>query len=332
MSLKEVISRLNQVFSNRREVQSRTDTATPIPEKTRNKLLLLYLDIVAGFTPGLSGYIDLASNDDFLPEIHNLLQYKIGSGTLSELGRRSGILIDGTTRKGDLLKYLAECSTVEFLDFLELSFHVAHPPVVGYDSSPFIDALNEILEGEAAPYRLTDFSKIEEEEEVFNQRRTFIRIVAWPQVIETSDEVTYQEAVKPALAVLDAPDCQAPNQEFLKGMQHFRMGEYGDCLTACGSAVESIIKVICTRHGWHYGANNSLSALIDNVVPRLNLDSTYKERFKVLTTPRNRLGSAHGGGTVPRRPERHVAQFMVTTSAAVIVFLVSESDGMRGRR
>ena len=39
---------------------------------------------------------------------------------------------------------------------------------------------------------------------------------------------------------------------------------------------------------------------------------------------RNRLSSSHGGGTSVRKVERHVAQYAVTATAAVIVLLVQD--------
>ena len=331
MSITEVISRLNRVFSKRLGAQGQTDAPAEISQQTRNKVLLFYRDILHGVAPGGTVYGGLPSNADFVPEIHNLLEHSKGVGILSESARRLGILVDRDAVQRDLFSYLAVCSTVDFLDFLELSFQVGHPPELGQNSAQFIDAINQILEGEGTPYRLTGFVTTEEQEDYYGQTVTAVKVTQWPQVIEIADEITYQEAVKPALALLASPDCQAPNEELLKGMQHYRKGEYGDCLTACASAVESILKVICTRHGWNYNSNDTLAPLVDNVVPKLNLDPSYKERIKVLTTLRNRLGSAHGGGTTPRQPEKHVAQFMMTTSAAVIVFLVSVSDRILGR-
>lgn len=332
MPIKDVISRLNQVFSKRLDTQGRTDAAPSIPHKARMRLWLLYRDILDGIFPGNPWHSGLAANEEFWFEVHTLLQHSKGVSVLSESVRRSGLFMDADTVRRDLFSYLMECSSVDFLDFLELSFHVSHPPEVDYDSSQFIDAVNEILEGEALPYRLTHFVKVEVPEVHFGRTSTFIETVAWPQVIESSSEVMYKEAIKPALQELAAPDFGVPNQEFLKGMRHYRDGDYGECLTAFGSAVESTLKVVCTRHGWPYGADDTLSALIENVIPKLGLDAAYKERLKVLTTPRNRLGSAHGGGTVLRQPEKHVAQFMMTTSAAAVAFLVSASDQMLGRR
>ena len=37
------------------------------------------------------------------------------------------------------------------------------------------------------------------------------------------------------------------DQEFIEALEDYRKGDYGDCLTKCGSSLESTMKIICDR-------------------------------------------------------------------------------------
>jgi hypothetical protein len=47
----------------------------------------------------------------------------------------------------------------------------------------------------------------------------------------------------------------------------------------------------------------------------------------LIATMRNRLSSAHGGGTAVRAVDRHVAQYALTSTAAAVVLLVHDIGG-----
>jgi hypothetical protein len=101
-----------------------------------------------------------------------------------------------------------------------------------------------------------------------------------------------------------------------------RKGVYGDCLVKCGSAFESVLKVLCTQNGWKFDPKDTAARLLGTVLPHTKLDGFFKEPLTLIATMRNRLSAAHGGGAAVRSVERHVAQYAITSTAAAMVLLV----------
>jgi hypothetical protein len=146
------------------------------------------------------------------------------------------------------------------------------------------------------------------------------------EVVRAEDEVTFSEAIAPALSVLSAPHFQAANLEFRDALDEYRRGHYGDCLTTCGSSLESVMKILCQRNGWPIDEKKDTAAtLLKVVVSHSMLDPFFEQPLMLIATMRNRLSSSHGGGTAVRHVERHVAQYAVTSTAAAIVLLVHEA-------
>ena len=265
-------------------------------------------------------------------EVHNLLEHQLGRSILSRSMQGIGILHPQIIVQ-DLDNFLSECTSDEFLDFVELSFKVQHPPRSRNGSSEVIEAVNEVFLLGNLPYHLTDY--VTEESEGFPRfdddirRQRVTKIVTYPRIIVVEEEVAYKEAVEPALTILGSHQFTAANTEFRDGLEHYRRNRHRDCLTSCGSALESVLKVICDRNGWHYSKGATLGPLLDLVIDQLGLESVFAEKFKLLATIRNRSSSSHGGGGSPRVVDRHLAQYMVTTTAATIVFLVTQADGGR---
>ena len=261
-------------------------------------------------------------------EVHNALEHRLGRVVLSSSMQTLSSFHPHLVAE-DLSRFLSECTSDEFLDFIELSFKVQHPPRSRNGSSEVIEAINEIFRLGNLPYRLTDYVTVEEEPEGVPQLSsgTYRRRVAYPRIIIAEEEVSYKEAVKPTLAILESHQFAGANIEFRDGLEHYRRERYRDCLTSCGSALESVLKVICDRNGWHYSMGATLGPLLDLVIDQLGLESVFAEKFKLLATIRNRSSSSHGGGGSPRVVDRHLAQYMVTSTAATIVFLITEADG-----
>ena len=325
MSLKDKVSRVHDVFSRRRR-QIADREFKPVGHTTRNRVVLLFRDIATGEWGGYDPNAGMIWG-----EVHNLLEHRLGRSTLSRKMQAHGPLDDRTV-PNDLTAFLAECSSEEFLDFLELSFKVDHPPQENGSSGQVIEALNEILRVDGLPYRLTDYVRVEEEPtanpftDVVFPGGKVIRTVAWPKVVIVDEEVVHEEAVAPALAALTAPHFAVPNMEFRDALEHYRRGRHSDCLTSCGSCLESVLKVICDRRRWPYNSKDTLSQLLDLAIPRLGLEPVFKEKFKLIGTIRNTLSSSHGGGKTRRTPERYFAQYMITATASIMVLLIAVAE------
>ena len=329
MFLKDYIIAIHDVFSQRKAHKTEQNTKM-VSSVDRTRILLLYRDIITGKWEGLPS----PEAEMFWDEVHNLLEHRLGRPVLSQSMQRIGIH-DHRTVVEDVYRFLSECTSDEFLDFIELSFKVRHPPQSRNGPSAAIEAVNEVFRQGNLPYRLTDYATVEEELERLpliddgTHRRGASRTVVYPRIIVAEDEVTHEEAVEPALAILGCHQFAVANTEFRDGLEHYRRGRYLDCLTNCGSALESVLKVICDRKRWNYNDRATLGTLLDLVISQLGLEPVFAQKFNLLTTIRNRRSSSHGGGGSPRVVEPHLAQYMVTATAATIVFLVNEADAGR---
>jgi hypothetical protein len=305
------------VFSRRsRKGQYRADT---VPEKLRNKVLLLCRDVFSGtWRDQFSGGGDYTA--EFWAEIHRALQYGRGRPKLSSNPQAN-------THADDAVHFLLTCEPQEFLDFIELIFRVDCLFHVTSDADDLVEAVNDLFRSEDAPYLLTPFVKHEENASGTPpfQGVKVLRTVAHPKVVRKDEQVTYTQAILPALAALADPAYNSANLEFRDALEDYRKGDHGDCLTKCGSAFESVMKVICEKKGWPFTPQDTAAPLLKTILSNSSLDGFFEQPLLLIATIRNRLSKAHGAGPWTRNVERHVAEYAITSTAAAILLLIHEA-------
>jgi hypothetical protein len=253
---------------------------------------------------------------EFWTDIQSKLAYLHGRPRLANTQTASPV--------EDVLAFLNTCSDPHFLDFLEYAlmtqayFHASR-------SGDLVKDLNEFLRHDDLPYAVTDFVWTESVEVRFGTEHATSTLTAYPQVIRKDTEVLYQSAIEPALQVLRDASFAAANKEFLEALEDFRKTDYGDCLTKCGSAFESVLKVICSRKRWPYTANDTASPLLKTVVEMSGLESFFEQPLVLVATLRNRLSKAHGAGLEPRDVTEAKAQYAINATAAAVLLLVAEA-------
>ena len=114
-------------------------------------------------------------------------------------------------------------------------------------------------------------------------------------------------------------------QEYLEALEDYRKGDYGDCLTKCGSAFESIMKIICDSKKWQYKQTDTASALLSTIINKSGLESYLEQPLIIIATLRNRLSKSHGAGVAPKEVTQNYAKYALNSTAAAIVFLVNET-------
>jgi hypothetical protein len=304
------------VFSRRNpKGQWQPDT---VPEKLRNRVLLLCGDVFS------STWRDQSSRGgdytaEFWDEIHRALQYVHGRPILSSNPRAN-------THADDAVRFLLTCEPQEFLDFVELIFRVDCLFHVVSDDGDLVEAVNELFRSEGAPYLLTPFVKREENASGSPpfQMGKVIRTVAYPKVVRVDEQVTFIHAILPALAALADPAYNSANIEFRDALEDFRKGDHGDCLTKCGSAFESVMKIICEKKGWPSTPQDTAAPLLKTILSNSSLDGFFEQPLLLIATLRNRLSKAHGAGPGTRNVKRHVAEYTVASTAAAILLLIHE--------
>ena len=314
MSLKEYIESIFDVFSRREPTRERRHKPDELSEKVRGQVLILYLNLAPSQSRHQSYMAYIAP--DFWVQMHSKLQLLYGRVNLS------GIQTSNATE--DLINFLHYCNADEFFDFVESSFKLDITLDVMGDENQVVDALNTIFRASDAPYQLTPIVKVEEKIADSRFSHSLIHTVAYPKIIRAEEELTYQEAVKPALSVLSAPHFEAANREFRDAMDKYRKGDYEDSLAMCGSAFESVLKVLCKRKRWKYNEQDTASQLLDVIFSKSTLEPFFKQPLMLIATMRNKLSSSHGGGSNVRNVEGHIAQYALTSTAAAIMLLVRE--------
>ena len=276
--------------------------------------------------PGRSfGYALSRSTDTlFWVEMHEKLSYLHGRGRLAKI--TTGSLSE------DAVAFLEDCDDSHFLDFIELIFK--WQGLWDSNTSPheLLKNVNEFLGVDDLPYHLTEF--------VFSRPESpksglppgvgifpsLGQVTAYPRIIRRDSEVLHETVMEPTLTLLAQPAFTSANKEFLEALTDYRNGDYGDCVAKCGSAFESVMKVICDRKKWSYKQTDTAEPLLNTIFENAGTDSFFKQPVMLVATMRNRLSSAHGAGAQQRSIPKHRAQYAVNATASAILFLVEEAN------
>lgn len=299
-------SELFKVFSKRADPKTNSDK--PLTQSFRNRVLMSCRDLFQG--------------TDFWNEIHSKLTYLHGRPRLTN--------INSNSLPEDAITFLQSCADEHFLDFVEYIFSTkAYFDVSGVSNLSFevpvffdlVRDINEFLLQDELPYAVTDFVWTKGH----NGRHETTTLTTFPQVIRKDSEVLYRSAIQPTLQLLREPEFSAANKEFLEALEDFRKTDYGDCLIKCGSAFESVLKVICTRKKWPYQPTDTASPLLKTVINNSGLEQFFEQPLILVANIRNKLSKAHGAGVAPRNVSKAKAEYAINATAAAILLLVTEA-------
>ena len=173
------------------------------------------------------------------------------------------------------------------------------------------------------PYWLTDY--VEAREVDATGTRHTIRVAAYPKVILREHALLHSNVTEPALHLLSDPAFSSANAEFLMALEDYRKGDLGDCVAKCGSAFESVLKIICEKKRWPYQQTDTAARLLATVLSRTTLDPFFEQPLLLIATIRNRRSTAHGAGVQPKSVSPQVARFALNATATAILLLVEEA-------
>ena len=306
-------SRLFAVFSRRN--QDREPIPKPLTPGFRNRVLMLCRDV---FGDPARSYLAEDIVGDFWREIHHKLAYLHGRPKLTD-----DSYADSAAK--DVIAFLTTCSDNHFLDFVEYLFQVESYQRACSEANQAVESINQFLLLDDLPYAVTPFVWEDQKTEFHGVTRDCRVMVSHPRVIRRDDEIVHREAIEPALHLLADKRFTSANQEFLDGLADFRKGDYGDCLTKCGSALESTMKLICDRNGWPYQQRDTAATLLRTIIARSGMEGFLEQPLLLVANLRNRLSKSHGAGTEPRMVSPAKARFAINATAAAILFLVEEN-------
>ena len=306
------------VFSRRPDALAKPEHT--VPESTRNRIFFWCGEVFSNsrVSSGAGDY-----RTDFWDQIHRFLQYRHGRAQVS-LTRRNP-----PSSSQDAIQYLLDCSGAEFLDFVEYIFRVDCFFHVALSEGQLVAELNELLRQDNLPYHVTDFVKETVQEVAADypfagREMTVIKTVSYPTVIIRESEVLHAEAIAPALQLLKRPYFKSANAEYLAALEDYRKADFGDSLTKCGSAFESILKVVCHRKGWTFRETDTAQALVKIFLAKTTLEPYFESMLMIVATLRNRLSTSHGAGVGERQVPRHLARFALNATASAILLVADE--------
>lgn len=241
-----------------------------------------------------------------------------------ELGRLSLAEGFGLTNQMKLEQFLMSMSesTEHVLDAIELSFR-------------YVDRL-----GRDHDYSSAARPQLEPDEAIADLNARFLehgvgyRFEA-RQLIRIDSTLLHSEVVRPALQLLAATDYAGANAEYLKAHEHCRKGEHSACLVECLKSLESTMKVICKKRGWHYDQSDRAKKLIQTCFDNDLLPQYLQSHFTSVRcslesgvpTVRNKVGG-HGQGTEPVSVPQYLAEYLLHLTATSILFLVRAEQAL----
>jgi hypothetical protein len=257
----------------------------------------------------------------FWSDVHRFLQYRHGRFFLSYKGHASPSTAD------DAIAFLMGCPGEDFLDFIEYIFRVDCFFHVTQSDKQLIEELNELLRSDNLPYYLSDFVKETVREPCHEypfagREMTVVKTIAYPTILMRESDVIHSQVIEPALQLLQESRFRSANLEFLGALEDYRRGDLGDCLTKCGSAFESVLKLLCEERKWPYKQNDTANSLVKLALSKTTLENYFEPVLMISSTLRNRLSSAHGAGSGAREVPRHIALYSINVTASAILLLV----------
>ncbi len=173
-----------------------------------------------------------------------------------------------------------------------------------------VEYVNNLFDECFLAYRLTDYIQTVIPK-ITGQRHATME-TEYPTIIPISDEVTFTQSIKPALAILSDHNYSMANSELLDAFSNCKTGHYDESITKSCSAYESFIKSICSLKGLSFDPQrDTCSRLVKHLIDAGYLPSWYTPCLESVGTIRNRIGSAHGRGPAPTEvPRRYHAEHM----------------------
>jgi hypothetical protein len=310
-----MFQKIFDVFSARPEAAAKK--THEIPQTTRTRVLTWVNELYSGQRPELGIYPPGDYSAEFWQDVARRVLYRLGDTRLIQ----SSGWQDGPQA---IMRFVFDCPGEQFLDFLEDIFSIKvfwHVSGGGARSKEIIDELNHLLSVDDLPYAITNFVT-----ETVRDGNTYSVVThAHPKVIMRETEVLHLNSTEPALTLLQRPHFKNANNEYLAALEDYRKGDYADCLTKCGSAFESVLKVICNRKGWPYKQTDTAKPLIATVISKTSLESYFDSVLNIVPILRNKMSSAHGAGTASKQPSSQLAQYALNATASAIILIARET-------
>lgn len=148
-----------------------------------------------------------------------------------------------------------------------------------------------------------------------------------------------EEAIKPALSLLQKYSFEGALQEFEDAIKAQRRGDNPLAIKKANDSFESVMKSILDKRKISYNPNDTASVLINHLQKNGILDSTLLSFSNSLShvlksglpTLRNKIpGSGHGQGKEIKKVEDSYSSFAIHMAGSLIVFLIQRYEEVEG--
>ncbi|HHF0549130.1 STM4504/CBY_0614 family protein [Vibrio diabolicus] len=279
---------------------------TEVSDKLRTQVAQILVAAIG--TRSSCGY--QTPSDEAYAVIFNVLKREYGESSLGGCYMGSASWLE---------KYLVDHTpTEEFIDVLELSCRLIDKHVrqnwanftcndnVSQKPDDALEELNERMKRAGFGYEYTD-----------------------GVIVRIDEQYIHAEVVKPALLILQ--DFKGAQEEFLSAHEHYRHGNFEECITDCCKSFESLMKSICHERGWiddrehdQLPAAKLIQKCIENELVPLYMQNQFASFRQLLEsgvpTIRNKSGG-HGAGKEVRNIPQGLVSYTLHLTATNIVFL-----------
>ena len=158
-------------------------------------------------------------------------------------------------------------------------------------------------------------------------------------IIRKDSEFVHVEIIKPALALLTAPEFAKADEDFMTAHTHYRTGKFKDAVNAANRAFESMLKAICDLENWTYSSGDRASELVTLVNTNGLFTHDFDKGFTAyvfmmktgLPAVRNNAGG-HGEGIAANEVTAAIARYAISLTASNLVFLGNSYTAFKAAR
>jgi AbiJ N-terminal domain 4 len=255
---------------------------------------------------------------------HNPSSWKDINKTLCrELGVHR--LANKSTKAAEVLDYIGQANTEEFIDAVELcvrylDIEIRHYQDYDQKKLGIIQSPQKAVDEINYRFREVCFGYQFENGEAFRVDSQFV----------------HEEAIKPALKILNGLGFEGPKAEFLQAHRNYRSGEYEQAIVEAAKSFESTLRATCDLNRWEY-ENNARATDLLKVVRKYGLwpdylDKSFDQLVATLASglPKVRNDTAaHGQGAEVRTTPAYIAGYALHLCAAKIVLIAEAQKSNR---
>lgn len=327
---------MQNLFSKRNKQKKQELQYAEMNQELKVKITLLFQEVIFQSENELSKFIEINWEDskyhqhsyrnyidNFSIEIYKILREEYGVYDLDE-NKNISILSHIQKPFEDILLFIVnKANKNQILDIVELFFKL------------IIENIDQSKEGfgleylENVEYFLNE--NIKKLNNIFLEHNLGYKLLQSGQIIPFESEYTHEELAKPAFLLLTDTKYKNAEDEFKDAWNHYKKGDYSDCIIDCGKAMESLIKMICKEKKYPYNESDNLNKVIQILFKHNTSLISLKSSVSGLRAAiedsvsviRNKSDAAHktSEGESKIKSDQEIAKLTLDLTASILLYL-----------